>query len=266
MITITSKSGEVNLVARGIYVQWGGIEDFLGWAPAKTPPTNDWYEGDGEEVDLDPLYLDKRTIKIPFVSADPATLTALRGDLLRAGEMTLTHDTGIARAVYFEQAEADASGHILTCRFTEYAPARPGAHHATPRKAAEGEPTLDGTPLSSYGFARLADPSPRTTKAKTGTTLTTQTGDGAAHFPRTAEAVRGKQSAREVRLDLYTTGKGAIANYLALIQAVTAPGLHRWDGTPCYYRRAVVADYDPTGEPLLTLRLTLRLTLDEGRK
>lgn len=256
MITITSKSGSVDLVKeRGIHVALRGIEEFLSYPPTKKPTTIDWYEVDGVEVDLSELHLDKRAIKIPFVGGSQGALANLASDLKEWQVMELTHHTGISRKVYFESATLDKAKFTLNCRFVEFAPKAPEG--ATP-KAVSGDfgeqPTIDSKPITEFGFLLLK--SDDGTKAKVGTTIATKFDDGITYLERTTP----RFATRKAVMKLFSSGPNCIENYKALVgyllkqKECTLNGTHK-----CYLNQAKVEKYHQPNAPYIVMNLELQL-------
>lgn len=252
MITITSHSKSINLADRGIHVEFGGIEDFLSTAPIKTPPTNHWYEGDGVEVDLTEVQLTPRTIKIPLITDKPQTLRQLATELIDLQKFTITHHTGIQREVYFEGAELTPKGGVipyamdLTLR--EFAPTPPSATTPTPWLISGiEEPTIDGSPLSAYGFQKLESNHLRHF-AKEGILINEE------YHPR-QEPNRKTYS---TKLVLTSVGANCVQNYQALIHQLTKPGTHTLNSHKVYYKQARVTAYNQKGSYII-LQLDLQI-------
>ena len=256
MITITSKSGSVDLVKeRGIHVALRGVEEFLSYPPTKKPTTIDWYEMDGVEVDLSELYLDKRVIKIPLVGGDPGALTKLANDLKEWQVMEIKHHTGISRKVYFESATLDKPKFTLDCRFIEFAPKAP--EEATPKPVSGDfgkQPTIDSKPIAEFGFLLLKSDSG--TKAKVGTTIATKFDDGITYLERTTP----RFATRKAVMKLFSSGPNCIENYKALVgyllkqKECTLNGTHK-----CYLNQAKIEKYHQPNDPYIVMNLELQL-------
>lgn len=258
MITITSKSGSVDLVKdRGIHVALRGVEEFLSYPPTKKPPTIDWYEADGVEVDLSELHLDKRVVKIPLVSGSPGALTKLASDLKEWQVMELTHHTGITRKVYFESATLAKAKFTLDCRFVEFAPKAPEGAIPQPVSGDFGEqPTIDGKPITEFGFLLLKSDADNVTKAKSGTTIATKFEDGITYLERTIP----RFATRKAAMKLFSSGPNCIENYKALVgyllkqKECTLNGTHK-----CYLNQAKIEKYHRPNDPYIVMNLELQL-------
>ncbi len=258
MITITSKSGSVDLVKeRGIHVALRGIEEFLSYPPTKKPTTIDWYEVDGVEVDLSELYLDKRVVKIPLTTGDLNALTKLASDLKEWQVMELTHHTGISRKVYFESATLDKAKFTLNCRFVEFAPKAPEG--ATPKTVSGDfgeQPTIDRKPITEFGFLLLKSDADNVTRAKRGTIIATKFDDGITYLERTTP----RFATRKAVMKLFSSGPNCIENYKALVgyllkqKECTLNGTHK-----CYLNQAKVEKYHQPNAPYIVMNLELQL-------
>lgn len=247
MITITNTNGKShNLVQREIHVAYNGIADFLSTAPIKTPPTTHWYEGDGVEVDLSQIELQPRSIKIPLLSFKPNALHELAKELHEWQSFTITHHTGIQRRVYLERTEL-VNYYTLEVSLNEYAPTPPAP--ATPQATEQeaGEPTIDGTPLSSFGFYIL-EMDKAQIKAKEGVLINQE------YHPRSTP----NQDTRTAKIRLFTSGAKTIDNYQAIVHQLTKAGTHTLNSQKVYYRQARVISFLQTGELSLLIELELQ--------
>lgn len=52
----------------GVAMTAGGLNSVLSWPPLKTPPSNDWQEDDGLDLDLTAPMLDVQEVSLPFVA------------------------------------------------------------------------------------------------------------------------------------------------------------------------------------------------------
>lgn len=254
MITIASLRGNAptNLEERGIHVELGGIEDFLSTAPLRTPPTNHWHEGEGSEVDLGQPTLAPRTIKLPLVSSQPQALRRLVGQLQQWQAFRIAHHTGIAREVTLKEAELvkviGVHTHRLELDLYEFAPKPPKAHTATPTKVQEGELTIDGAPLSSYGFTLLKSGND-TSYPKEGVIISE------VYYPRATP----NSKTYSVQMQLASIGKQSVNNYQALIHTITQPGEHTLNGRAVYYKRATVNTYCQVDTSYILFTLDLQI-------
>lgn len=258
MITITSKKGSVDLVKeRGIHVALRGIEEFLSSPPTKKPTTIDWHEVDGIETDLSELYLDKRTIRTPFISGSPEALTKLASDLKEWQVMELKHHTGISRKVYFKSATLDKAKLTLDCRFIEFAPKAPEEATPKPISGDFGEqPTIDGKPITEFGFLLLKSDADNVTKAKSGTAIATNFDDGITYLERETPRV----ATRKAVMKLFSSGPNCIENYKALVGHLLKQKECTLNGTyKCYLNQTKIEKYHQQNTPYLTLELDLQI-------
>ena len=145
--------------AFGVLVTKGGYNALLAFPSVKEPPSNDWPEEDGLEVDLTSLVLKDKEADISFLAFDKAKYV---NDFIAFISSTGYHTVRIPSLsrtwnlrLLSEPARTQYREHVtvFSLRFAEDVPARP-----VPAAFAPGTPVrpsayeLDGVNLGSYGI------------------------------------------------------------------------------------------------------------------
>ncbi len=147
----------------GVAIANGGLNSVVSWPPLKTPPSNDWQEFDGLELDLSAPVLNVQDISLPFVAvgmfARPSAFIAM----LTEGSYHRFHwpELGLMKSLRLVQQSAyDYSARLatftlkLTC---DRVPDFDATLTCTPVRcvADTDDYTLDGVNFTNYGVRVL---------------------------------------------------------------------------------------------------------------
>ena len=144
----------------GVYVTEDGYRELLGMPPLKEPQKNDWWEDDGEEVDLSAPRLDTRevTIKVACAGGDFDGFVSA----LNKGALHTVRSKALGRSWSLRYTRQSALDYcdgltVASLRFSEDSPLD-GYTYAAPQSTYPGSTdySIDGKPLAAYGVRVLA--------------------------------------------------------------------------------------------------------------
>lgn len=264
-------------ISFGAYVTEGGFNDLATFPPLKTPPSNDWQEEDGIEVDLSAPRLDTREVTMKFAFAEP---NARLLDFIELLSDSAYHDfncRAIGRSFKLRLTQGgslDIVGgiRVATFKFADDFP-MPASKVQPPQSdyPTYEEYLLDGRPLTDYGCHVLEGSLAEVLKASSvkqnllrdipSMQGAIYDGDGGARFKAKEAKIKCLMRASSLQ-QLWR-------NWDALLRQLASPGerelrvglgLNR--SFPCRYKSASVSAFYPDGKIWLEFALTLVFTRD----